>query len=153
MELLIKETLEKLLDVLGVPYNGVKITKESENAYYAEIETEKSSLLIGWHGETIAAIQHLLKCLLWKQGVESKTQIIVDVDHYKKRQEESVLHLAERKAELAVNTQKEIKLPPMNPYFRRKIHLHLAGSEQFKDRVLTESVGEGEERQIKIIPK
>ncbi|MBN2096283.1 KH domain-containing protein [Candidatus Peregrinibacteria bacterium] len=153
MELLIKETLEKLLDILGIPYTGVKITKETPTAYYAEIETEKSSLLIGWHGETIAAIQHILKCLLWKQGVESKIQVIVDVDQYKKRQEESVLRLAERKAEMAISNQKEIVLPPMNPYFRRKIHLHLADSAQFKDRVITESVGEGEQRQIKIIPK
>jgi len=153
MELLIKETLEKLLDILGVPYTGVKIAKETSTAYYAEIETEKSSLLIGWHGETIAAIQHILKCLLFKQGVESKIQVIVDVDQYKKRQEESVIRLAERKAELAVSSQKEVKLPPMNPYFRRKIHLHLADSSQFKDRVTTESVGEGEQRQIKIIPK
>ncbi|MBU1018278.1 KH domain-containing protein [Patescibacteria group bacterium] len=153
MELLIKETLEKLLNILGVPYTGVKITKETETAYYAEIETEKSSLLIGWHGETIAAIQHILKCLIWKQGVESKVQVIVDVDQYKKRQEESVLRLAERKAEMAISNQKEIILPPMNPYFRRKIHLHLADSAQFKDKIITESVGEGEQRQIKIIPK
>ena len=131
MELLIKETLEKLLDILGVPYTGVKISKETESAYYAEIETESSSLLIGWHGESIAAIQHILKCLIWKQGVDSNTQVIVDVDNYKKRQEESVIRMAERKAEMAIANQKEIKLPPMNPYFRRKIHLHLAESNLF----------------------
>ena len=79
MELLIKETLEKLLDILGVPYTGIKISKETDTAYYAEIETENSSLLIGWHGETIAAIQHILKCLLWKQGIESKTIIFLVV--------------------------------------------------------------------------
>ena len=153
MELLIKETLEKLLDILGVSYTGVKITKEAENAYYSEIETENSSLLIGWHGENIAAIQHVLKCLLWKQGVESNVQIIVDVDGYKKRQEDSVIRLAERKAEVAIANQKEITLPPMNAYFRRKVHLHLADNDKFKDTVMTESIGEGERRQIKIIPK
>ena len=153
MELLIKETLEKLLDILGISYTGVKITKETETAFYAEIETENSSLLIGWHGETIAAIQHILKCLLWKLGVDSKIKIIVVVDNYKKRQEESVIHLAERKAEVAISSQKEIKLPPMNPYFRRKIHLHLADSKKYKDLVITESVGEGAQRQVKIIPK
>ncbi len=153
MELLIKETLEKLLDIIGISYTGVKISKEGENAYYTEIETENSSLLIGWHGETIASIQHLLKCLLWKQGIESKTQVIVDVDGYKKRQEESVVRLAERKAEMAISSQKEVKLPPMNPYLRRKIHLHLAENDKFKDRITTESTGEGEQRQLKIIPK
>lgn len=153
MELLIKETLEKLLDIIGISYTGVKIMKENPTAYYGEIETANSSLLIGWHGETIASLQHILKCLLWKQGVDSKIQIIVDVDNYKKRQEESVIRLAERKAEVAISSQKEIKLPPMNPYFRRKVHTHLANDVKFKDRILTESIGEGEQRQIRIIPK
>lgn len=153
MELLIKETLEKLLDIIGVSYVSVRITKEKEDIYYSEIKTENSSLLIGWHGETVASIQHILKCLLWKQGVESKIQIIVDVDGYKKRQEESVIRLAERKAELAVNSQKPIILPPMNPYLRKKVHMYLAESEKFKNLITTDSVGEGNERQVKIIPK
>jgi len=153
MELLIKETLEKLLEVLGVSYTGVTINKESKTTYYAQIETESSSLLIGWHGETIAAIQHILKCLLWKQGISSETQVVVDVDGYKKRQEESVIKLAERKAEYAIETQKEVKLPPMNPYFRRKVHLHLAESDKYKDTVTTESVGSEPDRAVKIIPK
>jgi len=153
MELLIKETLEKLLEILGVSYTGVKIDKENEKTYYAQIETESSSLLIGWHGETISAIQHLLKCLLWKQGVESGTQVIVDVDGYRKRQEESVIKLAERKAEYAIETQREVRLPPMNPYFRRKVHLHLAESDKYKDVVTTDSVGTEPDRAVKIIPK
>lgn len=153
MELLIKETLEKLLDILDISYTGIKITKEKKDVYYTEIVTANSSLLIGWHGETIAAIQHILKCLLWKQGVESKIQLIVDVDGYKKRQEESVIRLAERKAEMAVSNQKETLLPPMNPYLRRKIHTHFAESKKFKDLLVTESTGEGTLRQIKIIPK
>ena len=153
MELLIKETLEKLLDILGISYTGIKVAQEGEKVFYTEIETESSSLLIGWHGETIAAVQHILKCLLWKQGVESDVQVIVDVDGYKKRQEESVIRLAERKAEVAIANQKEIKLPPMNPYFRRKVHLHLANMDKYKNAVYTESVGEGAQRQIKIIPK
>ena len=153
MELLIKETLEKFLEILGVSYTGVTINKESEKTYYAKIETESSSLLIGWHGETIAAIQHILKCLLWKQGIPSETQVVVDVDGYKKRQEESVIKLAERKAEYAIETQKEVRLPPMNPYFRRKVHLHLAESDKYKDAVTTESVGTEPDRAVKIIPK
>ena len=153
MELLIKETLEKLLDVIGVSYTGVKINKENDKTFYVQIETSSSSLLIGWHGETIGALQHLLKCLLWKQGIGSDIQVVVDVDGYKKRQEESVIKLAERKAEYAIENQKEVKLPPMNPYFRRKVHMHLANSDKYKDVVTTESIGEDSDRAVKIIPK
>lgn len=153
MELVIKETLEKILEVMQVPFSGVVVEKEGENSFYVSIDTSSSNLLIGWHGETIAALQHILKCLLWRQKIGSGIQVVVDVDGYKKRQEESVLKLAERKAEYAIESHKEVKLPPMNPYFRRKIHLFLASSDKFKDAVTTESVGEKQDRAIKIIPK
>lgn len=153
MELVIKETLEKILEVMKVTFSGVTVQKEGDKNYYVSIDTPNSSLLIGWHGETIAALQHMLKCVLWKEKVGSDLQVIVDVDGYKKRQEESVIRLAERKAEYALESQKEVTLPPMNPYFRRKVHLHLANSDKFKDRIFTESTGEGQDRAIKIIPK
>ena len=153
MEIVIKETLEKILEVMKVPFSGVKVEKEGENSFYVSIETSSSNLLIGWHGETISALQHMLRCILWKQKIGNDFQIIVDVDGYKKRQEESVIRLAERKAEYAIETQKEIKLPPMNPYFRRKVHMHLANSDKFKDKIITESTGEDQDRAVKIIPK
>lgn len=152
MDLVIKETLEKILEVLGVPFTGVTVRKEGE-AYIADIETQHTSLLIGYHGETIAALQHILKCFLFRQGVSNETQVVVDVDGYKQRQEESVLRLAERKAEMVMETGKSVLLPPMNPYFRRKIHLHLANNDKFKNTVTTESFGQGNDRAIKIIPK
>ncbi len=117
------------------------------------IDTASSNLLIGWHGETISALQHMLKCILWKKKIGDHLQITVDVDGYKKRQEESIIRLADRKAEYAIESQKEIQLPAMNPYFRRKIHLYLASSDVFKDKITTESTGEGENRAIRIIPK
>jgi len=150
MELVIKETLERILEVMHVPFSGVKVQKESEKTYYVSIETSSSNLLIGWHGETIAALQHMLKCILWRQKIGSDVQIIVDVDGYKKRQEESVIRLAERKAEYAIESQKEVKLPPMNPYFRRIVHLFLA--DKFAKKVTTESSGDGQDRAIIIIP-
>lgn len=153
MKLLIKETLEKLLKVMGVNFTGIKIEKETDEAYYAQVETPESSLLIGWHGETITALQHILRCLLWKQGVDSKAQVVVDVDGYKKRQSESVIRLAKKKAEHALENNKTITLPPMNGYFRRIVHLFLANNEHFKERIYTESVGSGHDRAVKIIPK
>lgn len=153
MELVIKETLEKILEVMQMPFSGVTVKKEGDNSYYVAIDTSSSNLLIGWHGETIAALQHMLKCILWKRKIGSDTQIILDVDGYKKRQEESVVRLAERKAEYALENGIEVKLPSMNAYLRRKVHVFLAASTKFKDKILTESMGEGEDRAIKIIPK
>lgn len=153
MELVIKETLEKLLEVLGVSFNSVEVKEEGKGVYFIEIQSENSSLLIGRHGDTVTALQHVLRSLLWNQGVDSSCQVIVDVDGYKKRQEENVIRMAERKADLAISNQRSILLPPMNPYLRRKIHLHLASSDQYKDSITTDSVGQGMRRQVKILPK
>ncbi len=154
MDLVIKEALEKLLNTLGIPFTAVKVSKESDKGFYCDIKTPNTSLLIGWHGETIMALQHILKCLLWKEGVEStEVQVVLDVDNYRKKQEENVLSMAERKAAMALESGHEVRLPPMNPYFRRKVHLFLAESEKFKDKITTESIGEGPQRQIRIIPK
>jgi hypothetical protein len=38
-------------------------------------------------------------------------------------------------------------LPPMSPYFRRIVHLHIASNESLKD-LTTESSGEGDYRQV-----
>jgi len=152
MELIIKETIENLLNVLGIDYTRVVVNEEQEDVYYAQIETDHSSILIGWHGETISALQHVLKCLIWKQKLDPKAQVVLDVDNYKKRQEESVIRLATKKAEYAIDERKEIVLPPMNPYFRRKVHLFLANSDQFKEKVTTESTGSEPTRSVKILP-
>ena len=50
MELVIKETLEKILEVMKVPFSGVTVEKEGEADYYVTIDTPSSNLLIGWHG-------------------------------------------------------------------------------------------------------
>ncbi len=80
-------------------------------------------------------------------------QIVIDVDGYKKRQEESVVRLAEKKAEYALESNKEVILSPMNPYFRRIVHMHITSSDKFKDKITTDSVGVEPNRSVKIIPK
>jgi spoIIIJ-associated protein len=72
----------------------------------------------------------------------------LDVDSYRKRQEESVLALAMRKVEVARKTYQDQVLPPMSPYFRRVIHMALAKPE-YQD-IITESIGEGDHRSVTI---
>ena len=80
--------------------------------------------------------------------VKEDFTIVVDVDNYRKRQEDNVINLAERKVDMARKTTKMQVLPPMSPYFRRVVHLHLT-KDQFDD-VKTESIGDGDHRQVTI---
>lgn len=151
MEDILQETLAAILKNLGVTFRKFKVSVDSKNdaakLYRIDIDSDEASTLIGYHGETIYALQHLLKTIVWKQSGEN-VFIVLDVDSYRKRQEESVVALATRKVEAARKTFQDQTLPPMSPYFRRVIHMELAKPE-FSD-IVTESTGEGEHRAVVI---
>lgn len=153
IESVLKDTLEDILIKMETPFDNVNIEQEKQNdvdLYRINIETEDPSMLIGFHGETIHALQHLLKVLSWEK-TKTEYNILVDVDNYRQRQEENVLTLARRKVDMVRKTRKTQILPPMSPYFRRVIHLFL-NSDEFKD-ITTESIGESDHRQVTIIYK
>ena len=150
MEDLVQETLAEILKNLGVPFRKFRVSIDENHTsgsklYRIDIDSDEAATLIGYHGETIYALQHLLKTLVWKRTDEN-IFIVLDVDSYRKRQEESVVQLAIRKVEVARKTLKDQVLPPMSPYFRRIIHLELARPE-YGD-IMTESTGEGSQRAV-----
>ncbi|MFC1655662.1 protein jag [Patescibacteria group bacterium] len=147
----LKEILETLLIKIEAPFDKIHIDKEKSgdnDLYRINIETEDPSMLIGFHGENIQALQHLLKVIAWKQTKED-FNILLDVDNYRKRQEDNVINLAQRKVDMARKTKKTQVLPPMSPYFRRVVHMYLT-EQDFKD-IVTESIGDGDHRQVTII--
>lgn len=150
METIIQQTLEEILQKLNTPFRKVRIEKRDEKTFRVNIESEEPSLLIGHHGENIQALQTLLRIIVLKKEPASDYSIVVDIDDYRKRQEENVIKLAERKVAMVRKTQNTQSLPPMSPYFRRIIHLYLSGKD-FTD-IQTESVGEGDMRYLTIKP-
>jgi spoIIIJ-associated protein len=148
LEELLKETLEELLNRLEVEYSNIIITEEDKGSFDINIKSENPSLLIGHHGDNIQALQHVLKTLIWRKAQNEQFNIMVDVDDYRKRQEENVLNLTERKIDYIRKTGKPQKLPPMSPYLRRKIHM-LCMSAGYDD-LETNSEGEGDRRYVTI---
>lgn len=152
MEQTIKETLEGLLDAMGIAYEGITIEEVDENHYRADIQSEEySPLLIGWHGETIGAMQYLLKTLLWRKLGKKTPEnffVSVDVDDYRARQEFTVKQLVERKVAEVMESKRSASLPPMGAYFRRIAHMHLASLKNA--HLVSESEGEGDQRHLTI---
>ena len=72
----------------------------------------------------------------------------VDVEGYKRRREQSLVEMAQRVAAEVRETGDVITLEPMRPAERRIIHIALSE----EPGVITESVGEGNERQVEIMP-
>lgn len=144
---LIKETLSQLLTQLGLAFSDVKCAMQ-EDMMRVEIVSDNPSRIIGWHGETLNSIQHLLKSIIrMKEDLSRSPFIVVDVDGYREMQEDKVRKIADQKADFVRRTANRVALAPMSPYFRRIVHLHVANTESLSD-LTTESQGEGEYRQI-----
>jgi len=138
---IIKETLEALLIKLQTEFSEITVTKQDEKTYVADIISDEASQLIGHHGETIYSIQHLLKVLCWSKTENAEDfNVVVDVDGYRKKQEDNVINIATRKVDFLRKTGRPQSLPPMSAYFRRIVHMHLMEPE-FDD---LETISEGE---------
>lgn len=146
IEEILKETLEELLNKLGTEYHKITVNEEEKDDFIINVESEEPSLMIGYHGENIQALQHILKVLVWKKAQNENFNILLDIDDYRKRQEENIITLAERKVEAARKTGRPQKLPPMSPYFRRKVHIYCMGA-GFDD-IETLSEGADERRYV-----
>ncbi len=144
---LLKNILGGLLTHLSLPFTDIKVTDEKDLTRM-EIVSPEASRIIGWHGETLNGLQHLVKSIVRsQQKLERSPFIVVDVDGYRLMQEDKVRTVAEQKADFVRRTGSRIALQPMSPYFRRIVHLHVANTAALGD-LTTESVGEGEYRQI-----
>ncbi|MDB4979152.1 MAG: spoIIIJ-associated protein [Candidatus Peribacteria bacterium] len=145
---LIKDILSQLLTHLNLPVSGILVQPPDEGMIRVEIQSSEPSRIIGWHGETLGALQNILKSIVrTKEKMEKAPFIVLDVDGYRKAQEDKVCRIAEQKADFVRRTGSRIALAPMSPYFRRIVHTFVANHPSLSD-LTTESVGEGEYRQI-----
>ena len=113
------------------------------------IEGEDASNLIGHHGETLDAIQYLANlCLARRSDSDHKeyVKVIVDIENYRAKREETLRALARKMADKAIRQGRNIHLDPMNSYERRIIHSEV----QKIEGVSTHSVGYDENRKIVI---
>ena len=122
-----------------------------EGMVYAKIviEGDDTGILIGHHGDTLDAIQYLANlCASRNSGSGKKefVKIVVDIENYRAKREETLRALARRMSAKAVKYKRNFVLEPMNPYERRIIHSEVQGMEN----VSTHSVGSDENRKIVI---
>lgn len=90
-------------------------------------DTVKQGLLIGKHGRTINALQDLAQVYMNHHGA-SHVNVVLDVDDYRERREETLERLAESTAREAIATGKQVFLDPMPSFERKLIHAELANN-------------------------
>lgn len=105
-------------------------------------------ILIGRRGETLDALQMITRLIVSRE-LQRRINLIVDVENYRVRREHTLRQLAQRMAQQAVQRRRRVSLEPMPAYERRIVHMELRNHPQ----VITESVGEGDQRKVTIIPR
>ena len=149
------DVLQRLLDLMNVP-GEIDVVPQPAPAEDSDapasvalnIEGDDLGILIGRRGQTLAALQYIVRILVGRQ-VKTWTPVVIDVEGYKQRRYEALRTFARQMAERVKARGAPFTLEPMPPYERRIIHLTLANSPD----VMTESVGQDEERKVVIRPK
>ena len=116
--------LQVVLSGLGMHGRISSWLDEEQNLHF-EVEGEDLGAAIGRRGETLDAIQYLTN-LVANSNTEDHVRVVVDIGGYRQRRDKKLRDMAFRTAERALNENKKIRLKPMNPAERRKIHLALS---------------------------
>ncbi|WP_195940990.1 RNA-binding cell elongation regulator Jag/EloR [Romboutsia sp. 1001713B170131_170501_G6] len=115
-----KEFVENILKNSNVEAK-VKVTQDN-NLIKVDIEGKEAACLIGRRGETLDSIQFLTGLALNKINKNSHMRVLVDIENYRSKREESLIRYANKAAREVARTKKIKKLDYMNPYERRIIH-------------------------------
>lgn len=140
-----KEVLEGIIERMGL--DTTVTVREDDERVVLDVSGEDAGRAIGKKGQTLDALQFLVNKVV-NRFPEGRRYIVVDSGDYRDRHDTSLVSMARREAERAVEQGRTVTLQPMPARDRRLIHLSLA---KFAG-VTTRSNGEGLGRRIQIIP-
>jgi spoIIIJ-associated protein len=120
---------------------------ESDEGIVATVNGDDLGLLIGKHGATIDALQHLALRVAYRGGAAEK-HVVVDAAGYRERRESALHRAADRAVSDALDFGRPVELEPMSAAERRIVHTYL------RDRsdIQTHSEGDEPERRLVVTP-
>ena len=139
-----RDFLQELTHLMGVDVT-IDMGTDEEGNIFGYMNGDPLGILIGRRGETLDALQYLTS-LRVNRGQEGYTRVTLDTENYRAKREDTLIRLANRKANHAIKTGRRVALDPMNPYERRIIH----GALQANEAVETHSEGEEPGRHVVI---
>lgn len=115
-----KEFIETMLHNAKV--NADVIATQEDNLIKINIKGKEATCLIGRRGETLDSVQFLTGLALNKINKDSHCRVLVDIENYREKREQSLIRYANKVAREVAKTKKTKKLDYMNPYERRIVH-------------------------------
>jgi spoIIIJ-associated protein len=121
--------------------------EESDEALSADIDGDDLGLLIGRHGQTIEALEHLGHRIAY-QGSSERKRVQVEIAGYRARRAEILKREADRAAADAVRYGRPVALDAMAATERRIVHEYLRDNPE----VETHSEGDEPDRHLVVAP-
>lgn len=140
----IKKILDEFLAKFLIFEPKTKVEKTA-GVFELSLDCEEPGRLIGKNGETLQALELILRLMINKEFKES-VNISLDIAGYKDKRRKEIEEIGLRAAESAIRSSIVQVLLPMNAYERRVVHLILSK----RDDIETESIGEEPNRRVMI---
>lgn len=135
--------------VAGIGLEGTVSVTEDGETITATVDGDGVGLLIGHHGQTIDAIQHLASRVALGDGTGPRYRVVVDADGYRARRRQALEGQADDAADEALRFRRPVALDAMTASERRVVHEHLRDRED----VETHSEGDEPDRHLVVTPR
>lgn len=141
----VRELVSRVALALGL--DGSVDVDETDETIRATVNGDDLGILIGKHGSTIDALQHLALRVAFKGGAADR-QVVVDAAGYRERRESALQREADRAVSDALDFGRPVELEPMTASERRLVHTYL------RDRtdIQTHSEGDEPDRRLVVSP-
>jgi len=146
-EEIIKNTVSDILKLLTIPAE-LSLKKQEDETYKAILETDNTGILIGYHGETLSALQMIVSLIAYKK-TGTWIHLSLDVGDYREKREKQLAQMIGKIVEQVKTLGQPYCLPYLSANERKIVHLLLESDPD----VMTESEGEGQNRRLFIKPK
>lgn len=143
-----KNLLEITTEILKLMGVEAEVSVQEEGSTTRVIIRGAGGILIGRRGQTLNSFQYLLGRIM-SDSLPERQKVVVDIDDYRERREDTLVSMAKELADKAVASGREQVLPPMDARDRRVIHLYLREIRG----VETVSRGTGNFKRVIIVPK
>jgi spoIIIJ-associated protein len=143
-----KSYLEKILAILDIDATVLQEeVDETTLCFRIECKADDARILIGRNGQTLEALQFVVRQMC-KSNMAEQGPFVIDILDYRARRKRTLEEQAKKAAVAVLNGESDrFALLPMTPYERRIVHQYL--HEDFPD-LASESEGEGPDRHIVI---
>lgn len=139
-----KEYLQNYFDGIHME---AEIQIEMDGEYFhINLNTENNAILIGKNGQTLQAMNTVLKSAVSSE-FKRRVGVLIDINGYKEEKYQKVCSLAQRVAKTVQRTKTTAVLDPMPADERKAIHNYLSNMKY----ISTVSEGEGNQRRLKIV--